>query len=259
MKRLIAFICAVAVAVIFPFSAAAKSVSSSEHGVEIDFPDDYIVLTTGNLSKNGEFVESIGHSKESLRKAMNNGNIIFYAANQNNTKQLHVKSWTTDFSERIGELSGLGDESREATLQSIKNILVSDGHQVLFSNIFSHDNCLYLKLAVFVDGDNPFCYIQYITVTGGSFYSLVYYNAHGYLTVTEQKEADAVLSKMRIIAKSDGGGIGAVTVIEIVLILALIVAALVVMFLIIRSFIMDILGKRVEPEVIPDRIKIKRK
>ena len=51
----------------------------------------------------------------------------------------------------------------------------------------------------------------------------------------------------------------AVTVIEIVLILALIVAALVVMFLIIRSFIMDILGKRVEPEVIPDRIKIKRK
>ena len=64
---------------------------------------------------------------------------------------------------------------------------------------------------------------------------------------------------MRIIAKSDGGGIGAVTVIEIVLILALIVAALVVMFLIIRSFIMDILGKRVEPEVIPDRIKIKRK
>ena len=239
MKRLIAFICAIAVAVIFPFSAAAKSVSSSEHGVEIDFPDDYIVLTTG--------------------KAMNNGNIIFYAANQNNTKQLHVKSWTTDFSERIGELSGLGDESREATLQSIKNILVSDGHQVLFSNIFSHDNCLYLKLAVFVDGDNPFCYIQYITVTGGSFYSLVYYNAHGYLTVTEQKEADAVLSKMRIIAKSDGGGIGAVTVIEIVLILALIVAALVVMFLIIRSFIMDILGKRVEPEVIPDRIKIKRK
>ena len=75
----------------------------------------------------------------------------------------------------------------------------------------------------------------------------------------KQKEADAVLSKMRIIAKSDGGGIGAVTVIEIVLILALIVAALVVMFLIIRSFIMDILGKRVEPEVIPDRIKIKRK
>lgn len=259
MKRLIAFICAVAVAVVFPFSVAAKTVSSSEYGVEIDFSDDYIVLTTGNLSKNAEFVESIGHSKESLRKAMNNGNIIFYAANQSNTKQFHVKSWTTDFSERIGELAGLGDESREATLESIKKILVGEGHQVLFSNIFSHDNCLYLKLAVFVDGSNPFCYIQYITVTGGSFYSLVYYNAHSYLTVTEQKEADDVLSKMRITAKSDGGGISAVTVIEIVLIIILIVAALAVMFLIIRSFIMDILGKRIEPEVIPDRIKIKRK
>ena len=64
---------------------------------------------------------------------------------------------------------------------------------------------------------------------------------------------------MRITAKSDGGGISAVTVIEIVLIIILIVAALAVMFLIIRSFIMDILGKRIEPEVIPDRIKIKRK
>ena len=73
MKRLIAFICAVAVAVVFPFSAAAKSVSSSEHGVEIDFPDDYIVLTTGNLSKNGEFVElyqnTLCASADHIRKA----------------------------------------------------------------------------------------------------------------------------------------------------------------------------------------------
>ncbi len=259
MKRILAFICATAVALLLPISVSAKEVSSSDYGVKINFPDDYIVLTTGNLSKNSEFVESIGHSGESLRKAMKSGNIVFYAANEQNTKQLHVKSWTTDFSERIGELAKLDSESREATLQSIKRILVADGHQVLFSSTLNHNNCLYLKLAVYVAGDNPFCYIQYITVTGGSFYSLVYYNAHSYLTVAEQKDADSVLSTLIITAKSDGGGISAVTVIEIILIVILIAAALAVMFIIIRSFIMDILGKRVEPETIPDRIKIKRK
>ncbi|GEM_PF-4679896 len=260
MKRIICTVCVlVLLASIFTVSATAKTVTNSDYGIEIDFPDEYIVLTTGSLSKNSDFIESIGHTTESLRKAMKNGNIIFYSANENNTKQLHVKCWSTDFSERIGDLDKLSDEARDAALESIKKVLVSDGNQILFSSSFAHGNSLYLKLAVYVPDDEPFCYIQYITVCGGKFYSLVYYNAHSYLTVAEQKEADSVLSSMTINIKKESSSVGLSTIIETVLIYVLIVAAVAVMIFIIRSFIADYRGKKDEPEIIPDRIKMNRK
>lgn len=259
MKRIICAVCAVVVfLLLFSVSASAKTVSNSEYGIEAEFPDDYIVLTTGNLSKNADFVESIGHSTESLRKAMKNGNILFYAANESNTKQLHVKCWSTDFSERIGDLGSLSDESRAAAMESIQKILVEDGNQILFSSSFTYGGCLYLKIAVFVDADEPFCYIQYITVSSGRFYSLVYYNAHGYLTVAEQKEADSVLSGIKIDVKASGLSIDFQDVLYLVLMSVLIIGALVVIFLVIRSFYTDYVGSKDEPEIIPDRIKMKR-
>ena len=259
MKR---FICAVCVVIallsLFSVSAAAKTVSNSDYGIEIDFPDDYIVLTTGNLSKNADFVESIGHSSDSLRKAMKNGNILFYAANGSNTKQLHVKCWSSDFSERIGDLGSLSDESRAAAMESIQKILVDDGNQILFSSSFTHGDCLYFKIAVFVDADEPFCYIQYITVSGGRFYSLVYYNAHGYLTVAEQKEADSVLSGMKIDISDQGQSVDFQDILSFVLMAVLIIGALTAAFLVLRSFYTDYVGSKDEPEIIPDRIKMKR-
>ena len=259
IKRLLSFfVAALTLISVFSLTAAAKEVSNSDWDVEIDFPDEYIVLTTGTLSKNTEFIESIGHSKESLRKAMNSGNIVFYAANQANTKQFHVKCWSTDFSKRIGNLHSLSGESKEATLDSIKNILVSDGHEILFSNSFTHGESLFLKLAVAVKGDSPFCYIQYITVLSGNFYSLVYYNAHSYLTVAEQKEADSILSAMKIKVKDDTGGITAQEIIYFTLVGLVILGSLLLVFIILRSFFIDYKISRNEPEIIPDRIKIKR-
>ncbi len=259
MKRLVCALCAfVTVFSLFSISASAKTVSNAELGVEIDFPDQYIVLSTGSLSKNSEFVESIGHSTESLRRAMKEGNILFYAANEKNTKQYHLKSWTTDFSERIGELAALSEQSRAAALESIKKVLVKDGHEILFSNTFTHGDNLFLKLAVFVDGDNPFCYIQYITVSSGRFYSLVYYNAHGYLTVAEQKEADSLLSTMHISTKSSRPKIDFQDVLYFVLIGAMIIGAIIVICIIVRSFIIDYKISKDEPEFVPDRIKMKR-
>lgn len=259
IRRLLCFlVAAITMISVFSLTAAAKSVSNSDWDVEINFPDEYIVLTTATLSKNTEFIESIGHSKESLRKAMNSGNIIFYAANEKNTKQFHVKCWTTDFSERIGNLHSLSGESREATLDSIKKILVSDGHEILFSNSFTHGESLFLKLAVSVKGDNPFCYIQYITVLAGNFYSLVYYNAHSYLTVAEQKEADSILSALKIRAKGEGSGISVQEIVYFTLVGLVLVGALFIIFVILRSFLVDYKISKTEPEIIPDRIKIKR-
>ncbi len=256
LRRAVCAICAAVWALMFTVSASAKTVS--QNGIKVTFPSEYIVLTTENLSDNEDFVESIGHTRDSLKKAMSDGNILFYAANKANTKQIHIKSWTTDFSKRVNNLSELDEKLRDATLESIKKILVEDGNQILFSNTFTHDNCLYLKLAVHIDAEEPFCYIQYVTVAGGKFYSMVYYNAHGYLSVTEQKDADKVLSTVKINTKG-GPSIGALPIVETALIALLIIASLAVMFFIIRSFILDFMGKRAEPEQIPDRIKVKRK
>ena len=251
IRRLLCFlVAAITMIRVFSLTASAKSVSNSEWDVEIDLPDEYIVLTTQTLSKNTEFIESIGHSKESLKKAMNSGNIIFYAANEKNTKQFHVKCWKTDFSERIGNLHSLSGESREATLDSIKKIL--------FSNSFTYGESLFLKLAVSVKGDNPFCYIQYITVLAGNFYSLVYYNAHSYLTVAEQKEADSVLSALKINAKDEGSGISVQEIVYFALVGLVLIGAVFIIFVILRSFLIDYKISKTELDIIPDRIKIKR-
>ena len=261
MKKLISALCACIVLVsAFCVTAAAQPYTDSDSGVSVELPDEYTVLTSSNLSKYADFIESIGHSTESLRKAMNSGNIVMYAAVSDNTKQIHLKCWSSDFSVRTGDLSSLSEEGQNAALESMKKVICGDGNEILLSEKITHDGLTYLKLAVSVPADAPFCYIQYVTVSGGRFISLVYYNAHGWLTADEQRAADSVFSTVSVPKKSGGiSSFGIMTVTEIVLIALLILAGVALIIYIIRSFFIDYKNSREEPEIIPDRIKMNRK
>lgn len=259
MKKFVCLIICVVIAFAGAVTAFADSIAyeNVKYGFSVTLPDGFLVIDRSTLSKNSEFIEKIGYSVESFSAKLEQSNIVMYAADRDNSRQVQVKHWESDFSKGIGNLSALDDERLATALATMAKPLSADGNSLINSAIGEVGNSVYLCYTVQVDG--KFCYTEYITVVNGYCYSLVYYNSSAEFSAEEIKERDAVIAALSISgAESDSiwGSYGlSLRLISAVLLIAAVVFAV----YLISSFVRDIRNRHNSPEVIPDHIKMKYK
>ena len=106
---------------------------------------------------------------------------------------------------------------------------------------------------------DAFCFVQNVTIVNGKCHALIYYNSSAELSKDErafQKQLLKSLQIKKIQQKAEGNGY--FIVIRIICAIVCIVAIVVAVFLI-SSFVRDIKRRKQQPEIIPDRIKMRRK
>lgn len=240
-------------AVALPVSAK-QSFKDDSLGISVEFDDDYIVLTPSNLSSNKEYLNSIGHSVSSFKKRMNESGMVYYAAPKDNSCQFQVKMSEDDFSSVTKDLTSLSDDARGRVLDTVTEKLSAEG-EIISGSVDVSNGTAYIKTAVKADG---FCYIQYITVAKGKYYSLTFYNNSSTLSESEEKAARDVFSTLTVKREKTSTGIASY-VLTIAAISIAILAAVILCVFVIYSFVRDYRIRKDSEEVIPTRIEMRRK
>ena len=224
---------------LFTLTVQAETYTFKDENLQIDFSDEYTVLTPSNLNKNSDLIESIGHSVISLKTKMNNDGIVLMAVAEENHQQIQLKSATTTFTSQIVSLSSLSSTQ----LDTVAKQIVGNDYEVLYKN-----DTVFLKISTTT---SEYSSSQYITVENGKLYTLVYYGA-------DPSRLDAILNSMIITKNSSFSFLDGTTILQIVLISVAVVAVIVAIVLIIISFVKDF-KKRNDENDVRDYIKIKRR
>jgi len=224
---------------LFTLTVQAETYTFKDENLQIDFSDEYTVLTPSNLNKNSDLIESIGHSVISLKTKMNNDGIVLMAVAEENHQQIQLKSATTTFTSQIVSLSSLSSTQ----LDTVAKQIVGNDYEVLYKN-----DTVFLKISTTT---SEYSSSQYITVENGKLYTLVYYGA-------DPSRLDAILNSMIITKNSSFSFLDGTTILQIVLISVAVVAVIVAIVLIVISFVKDF-KKRNDENDVRDYIKIKRR
>ncbi len=260
MKRILSFIAAVITAVVFslmPVSAKGNQYKDEEYGFSITLSDDYTLINRTNLSKNEEFIKRLGYSVKTFRMRMEESGIVLYAADKDNQHQVQVKMWQSDLSQEVKNLTGATDEQLSELLYLMSEQLSLDDGRLVDSRITTKNNQKFLTYTVEVT--DAFCYVQNITVVGGKCYSLVYYNSSPSFTQAEKDEQLKLLDSFTVKRVTEKGNEGGYYLIIRIICAIVAIAAIVVAVCLLSSFIRDIRRRKEQPEVIPDKIKMRRK
>lgn len=240
-----------------PCGALAETVSLSDPKVRLEIPDGYTVLLPDNLKENGEFLDKLGHTAKSFKNYMEERNMLLVAATDDNTRQIQLKTWETNFSREIGDLSSLDSQELD---RAADTLLAQEADESLLSwGRVTRGGVAYLKsTAKVTEQQADFCYIQYVTVRDGRYFALVYYNFGGELTQEQEAEADALLSSLVLPEKEKSFLAGGNYIVQMVIVGALILAAAVIAVLLVVSFVRDIRYRQRE-DAQTVHIKIKRR
>ncbi len=259
MKRIIALAVCLVVIVFSAVNvvAAMQAYADEDNGYTINLPEDYTLLNRTNLSSNADFIQRLGYSVKSFRLRMEESNIVLYAADKDNQHQIQLKIWESDFSKQIDQLSSANDEQLSEILYVMSEQLTLDEGRLIDSRVTSVDGQKYLTYTVQVA--DAFCFVQNVTIVNGKCHALIYYNSSAELSKDEQAFQKQLLKSLqikKIQQKAEGNGY--FIVIRIICAIVCIVAIVVAVFLI-SSFVRDIKRRKQQPEIIPDRIKMRRK
>ena len=259
MKRLISLAAAIILIALSAVSVWAATVdyTDEDYGYTISLPEDYTTINRTNLSSNAEFIERLGYSVKSFRLRMEESNILLYAADKDNRHQIQLKVWESDFSKEVEQLSTANDEQLSEMLYVMSGQLELEDGRLTDSRVTDVAGQKYLTYTVEVA--DAFTFVQNVTVVNGKCYALVYYNSSPQLSAEEQSAQQALLNSLKIkkvSTKAEGGGY--YLVIRIIC-AAVAIVAIVVAVLLISSFVKDIKRRKEQPEIIPDRIKMRRK
>ena len=267
IKRTVRFAALVAALVMsLTLCVSAASYSDADSTFTVEIGSDYTVLRRDNLSKNKDFIEHLGSSVENFGKQMDQSGIKLYAATEDNSRQIQLRVWQSDFSKDIGSLSKLSDEQLAIVREKLPAAVIADG-ELKGTDEITASGAQWFCCTVKVDGTAQaadgealgYCMREYITVSGGKFYALIYYNSSDELSAAELKEAGDVFASLKL--KSEGSSRasgGYILLMRIVAAVLIVVAAVVAVF-IISTFVRDIRLKKDSPEVIPEHIKMHRK
>ncbi len=193
-------------------SASAAGVTADGGNVRLTLPDKYTAVenTAASISEHASFIGTLGHSTDSFSSYLKEAGILLFAATADNTSQIQVKSWTTDFSEKLGNLALFSDDEESLNKAAESLVTESEGEQVKgISRVAKSDGTLSLRIEKLVSAERDFSYLQYVTILDGRYYALVYYNFGGELTDAQRSEAEAIFSSLSITQKntvSIGGG-----------------------------------------------------
>lgn len=259
MKRLVGIAVALVIAVLCTLNVfgAKNGYTDEDYGFSISLPQDYTVINRTNLSSNKDFIKRLGYSVKSFRLRMEESGILLYAADKDNQHQIQLKSWESDFSKEVGSLSSASGQQLSEMLYIMSEQLELEGGRLIDSRVTDVGGKKYLTYTVKVE--DAFCFVQNVTVENGKCFSLIYYNSSAELSQSEQESQQAILKSLNIkktATKSEGSGY--FLVIRIICAAVAIVAIVVAVFLI-SSFVRDIKHRKEQPEIIPDRIKMRRK
>ena len=221
--------------------AAAQSTTLSEYDLTLTLPEGYTVLTAKNAKSNTELLEPLGYDAEAFAAYLEKNNLALFALNQNGC-QLTLKSWETDFSRQTVDFSELSDEK----LESIANQLLKNEKNgyTLLRGSGPDMICVNEQLS---DSGGEYQSIQYITLRNKRFFAL------NLIFPGKQSQSNAdlagqVANSLAIKNNYAKGYWSFSTVLETVLIWAVIAAAAVAALLLLRSFILDSKNARREAD-----------
>lgn len=222
MKRFVGLVLALLIILLLPFAVAALGVG----GVSMDIDEtEYAVLTKDTLKSKTELVESLGYTTESITKYFKDNNLLLFAANADNSRQVQIKSTETEFTRQLGDLDTLDNEQ---IIEIAKKILPSSVNEN-YIVIKSGDMYLLEFTLLSSDGQGKFCNRQYVTIRGGKLYSVSFFENGEQLSDDFSAQADSMLQSLNI----EGGGItandaGDITIAVIVWVLIAVAAAVAV-------------------------------
>ena len=227
-----------------PISASAENIAkNSEHDLTLSLPDGYVLLDTETAEDNIELIESLGYSLSSFKnyfKATDEAapTPLFLGVNPSTKAQISVKHWSTDFSQKIGDLSFLDDD---ALAKTAKELIKTKGasYKTVSANGMK---LIEIRLNTKDSGGN-FCSIQYITICNQSFYSLNF-TFSGTVDDAKVQTAWDTLRSFEIESNIDSSVWDAGTIILLVFLGIVVVAALVVAVIVIYSIIRDVKKRR---------------
>lgn len=131
---------------------------------------------------NGEISELLGLKENELPDYCKDNNIVFLAANKDNSKQIRVDCYSTEFSENVVNISALPDDKIMQLsadiigLEDVKSVIITkDGQKFIKTELMSEDS------------GGKYSVTQYITVANKKNYILNFY--------TDAKQDDKYIEK----------------------------------------------------------------
>lgn len=247
------------------FTVSAARYTDENKGFSLEVPDEYIVIDENSVKENAEFISKLGSSTENFKKAMQESNIVLYAATEDNQKQIQVKIFESDTAKKIGELSRLSEENFLTAADEIAKLVVADG-ELLNAESIINNNARFLHYTVRAttgleseSDEIGYCFDEYLTVSNGKFYALIYYNSSSDFSKADAKLSKSVFDSFYVESTANSQGLTAFEWVLRILIPVLIAAAILLGSWIVYSFVNDIRYNRKQPESIPDHIKMRRK
>lgn len=229
----------------------------SANRLSVTLPDNYVLLNTDTAEDNVELIESLGYSLSSFKsylKPTENGAVqtLFLGVEPSTKAQISAKSWSTDFSKKIGDFSLL---EQEALSKTAKELVTAKGAS--YKSVSANGMVLLEIRLNGKDSGGKFCSIQYITVCNGNFYSLNFTFAG---SVNEQRVELAwnTLSTFKIKSDLNKSAWDAGSIFIIVLLSLAIIGAAVLAVVIVFSIVKDIKKRRADPDENGDFIERRR-
>ncbi len=165
MKRCI--VVTLALILLFAFGVSAQTFGK----LNIEFDESFVTLTEESISKNPEIVEWLGYTDSSMQKYFEDNDLVVFAANEDNSRQIQVKCRETEFSKQLGDLSLLDEENAENIVEKILPIGANDSYSLLWID----DMLMYELNSVSSDSGGSFCSVQYVTIRDGKLYSIGFF------------------------------------------------------------------------------------
>ena len=216
LKKLTAFLLLLLWCAVLFVPAAAQSVTVSEYGLTLTLPQGYTVLTAKNANENTELLEPLGYNAEAFAAYLTKNNIALFALSENGC-----------------QLSELSDEKLESIAgQLLKNQKVD---YTIWRGAGPDMICVNESQK---DSGGEYQSVQYIMLRNKRFFAL------NLIFPGKQSQSNADLAQQvanSVTLKNNyaKGYWGFSTVLETVLIWAVIAAAGVATVLLLRSFILD--------------------
>jgi hypothetical protein len=233
---------------------AETEAENSAHSLSLTLPDGYVLLNSETAEDHLSLIESLGYSLSSFKnylKPAGDGlpSTLFIGLDPTTRAQITVKSWSTDFSKRVGSFAFLDSESLSL---AAKELVTTKGAS--YKTVTANGMKLIEIRSTTKDSGGEFCSVQYITVCNSNFYSLNFAFS-GAIDDGKVATAWGVLNSFEIKNKIPVSAFDFGSIMVIILIFLAIIGTLVFAAFIIVSIVKDLKKRRLDPDEDFDFIK----
>ncbi len=224
------------------FASNVGAVGIDAYDFNMDIGENFSLLTEDTLSKNPEYVESLGHTAESVKKYFADNNLILFAASEDNRMQIQVKCTETEFSKQLYELSLLSSDDAA----DIAKRLLPKGSEQNYNLLLLDDMLFFEVLGTEKDSGGDFCSLQYITIRGGKLYSIGFFENGKTFSSDFKNVINTSLDSLSIKRKTQLTADKAENTAEVIIVWVLIIAAAALCVGLVVSVMYELTGSKTE-------------